>query len=159
MRRRGKGDTLRKEGRARDRRPSVLTSSGILLPFSLSVMIPILCFSTLSISCSSFVSSSLLALHFVFTLFVCFCTFLLFSLALQAKALLIFSECLSEQSLRSTVVLTAARGRGKSAALGLAITAAVAFGYSNIFVTAPSPENLKTLFEVLKHTHTQGERD
>jgi N-acetyltransferase 10 len=43
--------------------------------------------------------------------------------------------------------LTAARGRGKSAALGLAISAAVAFGYSNIFVTSPSPENLKTLFE------------
>ena len=43
--------------------------------------------------------------------------------------------------------MTAARGRGKSAALGLGIAAAVAFGYSNIFVTSPSPENLKTLFE------------
>lgn len=45
------------------------------------------------------------------------------------------------------MALTAARGRGKSAALGLSIAAAVAFGYSNIFVTSPSPENLKTLFE------------
>ena len=49
--------------------------------------------------------------------------------------------------MRSTVALTAARGRGKSAALGLAMASAVAFGYSNIFVTSPSPENLKTLFE------------
>ncbi|KAF2806768.1 DUF699-domain-containing protein [Mytilinidion resinicola] len=47
----------------------------------------------------------------------------------------------------STVTLTAARGRGKSAALGVAIAAAIAHGYSNIFITSPSPENLKTLFE------------
>jgi N-acetyltransferase 10 len=45
--------------------------------------------------------------------------------------------------------LTAARGRGKSAALGIAISAAIAFGYSNIFVTSPSPENLKTLFQFI----------
>lgn len=31
--------------------------------------------------------------------------------------------------------------------MGLAIAGAIALGYSNIFVTAPSPENLKTLFE------------
>ena len=35
----------------------------------------------------------------------------------------------------------------QSAALGLAIAGALALGYSNIFVTAPSPENLRTLFE------------
>ncbi len=35
----------------------------------------------------------------------------------------------------------------QSAALGLAIAGAIAFGYSNIFVTAPSPENLNTLFD------------
>ncbi|XP_043209969.1 RNA cytidine acetyltransferase-like, partial [Amphibalanus amphitrite] len=69
----------------------------------------------------------------------------------QAKALLKFVEAISEKRLRSTVSLTAARGRGKSAALGLAIAAAVGFQYSNIFVTSPSPENLNTLFEfVLK---------
>ena len=45
------------------------------------------------------------------------------------------------------MALTAARGRGKSAALGLAIAGALALGYSNIFVTAPSPENLRTLFD------------
>ncbi|XP_050990993.1 RNA cytidine acetyltransferase [Labeo rohita] len=65
----------------------------------------------------------------------------------QAKAVLKFIEAISEKTLRSTVALTAARGRGKSAALGLAVAGAVAFGYSNIFVTSPSPDNLHTLFE------------
>ncbi|XP_053304561.1 RNA cytidine acetyltransferase [Spea bombifrons] len=67
----------------------------------------------------------------------------------QAKAVLKFVEAISEKTLRSTVALTAARGRGKSAALGLAIAGAVAFGYSNIFVTSPSPDNLHTLFEFI----------
>lgn len=48
----------------------------------------------------------------------------------QAKAVLKFIEGISEKTLRSTVALTAARGRGKSAALGLAIAGAVAFGTS-----------------------------
>jgi N-acetyltransferase 10 len=65
----------------------------------------------------------------------------------QAKAVLTFIEAISEKSLRSTVTLTAGRGRGKSAALGISMASAVAYGYSNIFVTSPSPENLKTLFE------------
>ncbi|WVQ84360.1 hypothetical protein IAT38_006512 [Cryptococcus sp. DSM 104549] len=65
----------------------------------------------------------------------------------QAKALLTFVEAISEKTLSSTVALTAARGRGKSAALGLAIGAALAHDYSNIFVTSPDPENLRTLFE------------
>jgi len=65
----------------------------------------------------------------------------------QAKAVLKFVEAISEKTLRSTVTLTAARGRGKSAALGLSLASAVAFGYSNMFVTSPSPENLHTLFE------------
>lgn len=67
----------------------------------------------------------------------------------QAKAVITFLDASSEKSLRSTVALTAARGRGKSAALGVAVAGAVALGYSNIFVTAPSPENLKTLFEFI----------
>ena len=65
----------------------------------------------------------------------------------QAKALLTFVDAIAEKTLRSTVTLTAARGRGKSAAMGVAIAAAIAHGYSNIFITSPSPENLKTLFE------------
>ncbi|KAL1413093.1 N-acetyltransferase 10 [Vanrija albida] len=67
----------------------------------------------------------------------------------QAKALLTFVDAISEKTLSSTVTLTAGRGRGKSAALGLAIAAAVAHDYSNIFVTSPDPENLKTLFEFI----------
>ena len=65
----------------------------------------------------------------------------------QAKALLTFVDAITEKTLRSTVALTAARGRGKSAALGVAVAAAIAHGYSNIFVTSPSPENLKTFFD------------
>ncbi|KAF4311181.1 exodeoxyribonuclease V alpha chain [Botryosphaeria dothidea] len=65
----------------------------------------------------------------------------------QAKGLLTFIDAIAEKTLQSTVTLTAARGRGKSAALGVAVAAAVAHGYSNIFITAPSPENLKTFFE------------
>ena len=65
----------------------------------------------------------------------------------QAKALETFVAAIAEKTLRNTVTLTAARGRGKSAALGVAVAAAVAHGYSNIFITSPSPENLKTLFE------------
>lgn len=69
----------------------------------------------------------------------------------QAKAILTFTDAIAAKTLSSTVALTAARGRGKSAALGLSIALAVAHSYSNIFVTSPSPENLKTLFEfVLK---------
>jgi N-acetyltransferase 10 len=56
-------------------------------------------------------------------------------------------DAISEKTLKSTVSLTAARGRGKSAAMGLSIAAAVAYGYSNIFVTSPDPSNLRTLFE------------
>jgi N-acetyltransferase 10 len=67
----------------------------------------------------------------------------------QAKSVLTFVEAIAEKTLRSTVTLTAARGRGKSASLGIAIAAAVAYGYSNIFITSPSPENLKTLFEFI----------
>lgn len=67
----------------------------------------------------------------------------------QAKALLVFIEAISEKTLRSTVALTAARGRGKSASLGLAVACAIGMGYSNIFVTSPHPENLKTFFDFL----------
>lgn len=67
----------------------------------------------------------------------------------QAKAISAFANAISKKTLKSTVTLTAGRGRGKSAALGLSIASAVSAGYSNIFVTSPSPENLKTLFEFI----------
>ncbi|KAL3492944.1 GNAT acetyltransferase 2-domain-containing protein [Aspergillus germanicus] len=78
----------------------------------------------------------------------------------QAKALLTFVDAIDEKTLRSTVTLTAGRGRGKSAALGVAIATAIAHGYSNIFITSPSPENLKTLFEfVFKGFDALGYQD
>jgi len=43
-----------------------------------------------------------------------------------------FIEVISEKTLRSTVTLTAARGRGKSAAIGLSLASAIAFGYDTI---------------------------
>ena len=65
----------------------------------------------------------------------------------QAKGVLEFIDAIADKKLDRTVSLTAARGRGKSAALGISIAAAIGFGYSNIFVTSPSPENLRTLFD------------
>lgn len=69
----------------------------------------------------------------------------------QLNALNEFFQVLQDKISKATVSLTAARGRGKSATLGLAIAAAIANGYSSVYLTSPSPENLKTLFEfVLK---------
>jgi N-acetyltransferase 10 len=65
----------------------------------------------------------------------------------QAKIVLSLLDVVSERSLKSKVVLTAARSRGKSSSLGLVIAGALSIGYSNIFVSSPSPENLHTLFE------------
>ena len=77
----------------------------------------------------------------------------------QASAVLQFTQTLnsassasSTSSIRRLVCLTSGRGRGKSAALGMAIGSAVAFGYSNIIVTAPSIENVTTLFEFVTKT-------
>ncbi|CAG9782247.1 unnamed protein product [Diatraea saccharalis] len=69
----------------------------------------------------------------------------------QATALVALINTLADKQARPPHCLTAARGRGKSACLGLAVSAAVALGYVNIYVTSPHPENLITLFEfVLK---------
>ncbi|PJF18706.1 NAT10, partial [Paramicrosporidium saccamoebae] len=53
----------------------------------------------------------------------------------QAKVVQSVVGILADQNhtLRTTVSLTAARGRGKSAALGLSLAAAVSAGYGNIF--------------------------
>ena len=65
----------------------------------------------------------------------------------QAKAVLTFLEACSEKTTKSTVALTASRGRGKSAAIGLCLAGAISFGYSTILVTAPEPENLVAVFD------------
>ncbi|KAF4656300.1 N-acetyltransferase 10 [Perkinsus chesapeaki] len=70
----------------------------------------------------------------------------------QAKAVMSFGEVITSQTMGQVVSLTAARGRGKSASLGMAVALAITQGYSNVFVTAPSPENLTTLFEFVLRT-------
>lgn len=65
----------------------------------------------------------------------------------QAHVLLSLIEALTERSSGSVTTLTAPRGRGKSATMGLCLAAAVWIGYSNIIVTAPRSENLKTAFQ------------
>mmetsp|Transcript_12042 Transcript_12042/g.13192 ORF Transcript_12042/g.13192 Transcript_12042/m.13192 type:complete len:1120 (+) Transcript_12042:44-3403(+) len=68
----------------------------------------------------------------------------------QAKALLVFLEACSEKThTTSTVAMTAARGRGKSAAMGLCLAGAISLGYSTMAVTAPEPENLVSVFDFL----------
>jgi N-acetyltransferase 10 len=64
----------------------------------------------------------------------------------QARAFLTFSEAIADKKKWSTIVMTSGRGRGKSSTLGLSAAAAIAFGYGNIYVTAPSPENLNSFF-------------
>lgn len=67
----------------------------------------------------------------------------------QANVVKAMADLLQSQPLRTTISLTAGRGRGKSAAVGLSLAAALKAGYANIFLTSPTPENLKTVFEFL----------
>ncbi|KAI7984542.1 RNA cytidine acetyltransferase 2 [Camellia lanceoleosa] len=67
----------------------------------------------------------------------------------QGKAVSTFLDAVLDKRPQNTTALTAPRGRGKSVALGLGIAGAIASGYSNIFVTAPTPQNLKSLFEFI----------
>lgn len=67
----------------------------------------------------------------------------------QARSVMSIVDSISEKNLKSTLSLIAGRGRGKSAALGISIAGAIVYGFSNIFVTAPTPENLGTLFEFI----------
>lgn len=65
----------------------------------------------------------------------------------QARLIMkLFSE-LENGNINSTVSVMAARGRGKSAAMGIAIGAALKLGFTNIFVSAAHPSNVATLFE------------
>ncbi|WP_309044619.1 tRNA(Met) cytidine acetyltransferase TmcA [Marinobacter sediminicola] len=53
---------------------------------------------------------------------------------------------------RRPIVVTADRGRGKSAALGMAAAQLLQQGRRNILVTAPSRDNVNTLFEHARET-------
>jgi N-acetyltransferase 10 len=67
----------------------------------------------------------------------------------QAKAVLTFLEACSDKHSKgaSTIAMTAPRGRGKSAAIGLCLAGALSLGFSTIYVTAPAPENLVSVFD------------
>jgi N-acetyltransferase 10 len=65
----------------------------------------------------------------------------------QAKCIMCMVDIISERNPKNTISITSGRGRGKSSSMGLAVSSAIVYGYSNIIVTAPSPENLKTFFE------------
>lgn len=67
----------------------------------------------------------------------------------QAKAIMVFCEAINDKNYKCTISLTAARGRGKSAAIGISAALGIVCGFSSVFVTAPSPENLKTFFSFL----------
>lgn len=67
----------------------------------------------------------------------------------QQKTVLAFQKLLGSPK-KHTLTLTAGRGRGKSAALGLSVASALAKGLTQIYVSAPSPENLKTFFQFTK---------
>jgi N-acetyltransferase 10 len=85
----------------------------------------------------------------------------------QARALLVLLEKIRGPldapvsfTQRRTVALTAARGRGKSATLGLAVAGALATGIGRVVVTAPSIENVATLMQfVVQGLEKMGFRD
>ena len=66
----------------------------------------------------------------------------------QAKAVLVVLDACSDMTTtKGTIAMTAARGRGKSAAMGLSLAGAISLGFSQIGVTAPEPENLVAVFD------------
>jgi len=67
----------------------------------------------------------------------------------QAQSLLKLVDVLTERSAKDVVSVTAARGRGKSAVLGLAVAAAIHLGLNSVCVSAPSPHNLSSFFSLL----------
>jgi N-acetyltransferase 10 len=67
----------------------------------------------------------------------------------QARTVLQLFALLDKFQMNKVVGLTAARGRGKSAALGFVLSYAIVIGYSNVFVTSPSASNVATLFELV----------
>ncbi|KAI5187147.1 N-acetyltransferase 10 [Nematocida homosporus] len=64
----------------------------------------------------------------------------------QIQALLKMAKVLDQ---RTTFALTADRGRGKSAALGLAVSLAIIKGMNDVLVVSPHLSNVQTLFQFI----------
>lgn len=79
----------------------------------------------------------------------------------QARAVVTFLDAASEKTLRSTLALTASRGRGKSAALGLAIAGQgrTLLLFSCSYLSVPlclSRLLAPLLYHMCHHTHRSG---
>lgn len=73
----------------------------------------------------------------------------------QAKIVLTLLDCIrnavyTKEGRSDVKFVTAGRGRGKSAALGLSIASALAYQLNNIFITASSKESISTVFEFIE---------
>ncbi|OAG30762.1 N-acetyltransferase 1 [Nematocida displodere] len=64
----------------------------------------------------------------------------------QIDAVIKMGEILDQ---RTTVAVTADRGRGKSAALGLTVALAIVKGMNDVLITSPHISNVQTLFEFI----------
>ncbi|GFQ66947.1 RNA cytidine acetyltransferase [Trichonephila clavata] len=67
----------------------------------------------------------------------------------QAELLLKFLEVLKNRSFHAVLSVSSAVGRGKSAALGLAIAGSLSFNYSNIYISSMLPKNVDNIFKFL----------
>mmetsp|Transcript_23593 Transcript_23593/g.19815 ORF Transcript_23593/g.19815 Transcript_23593/m.19815 type:complete len:167 (+) Transcript_23593:525-1025(+) len=47
------------------------------------------------------------------------------------------------------ISVTSGRGRGKTCSIGLSISAALHVGYKNILISAPSPENIQAMWDMI----------
>lgn len=73
----------------------------------------------------------------------------------QAKVVLKLIDCVrntiyNSQSKSEVKFISASRGRGKSSALGLTIAGALLYDCSNIYLSAATPENLRTVFDFIE---------
>ena len=67
----------------------------------------------------------------------------------QARALVSVVDAINSHK-QSFSFLSAARGRGKSATIGMAIALAASLGLANIYISSPSLSNVQTVFEFVK---------
>ncbi|ELQ73971.1 putative P-loop ATPase fused to an acetyltransferase [Trachipleistophora hominis] len=78
----------------------------------------------------------------------------------QDNAVAQLGHILMDRNNKNIALLKASRGRGKSAALGLAVADAVELRYSIVYIVAPHIENVKMLFEfVLRGLRGKGYKE